>query len=245
MVGEFAGKVALVVGGSRGVGRAYTLGLARAGAQVAAISRNLELEELHASQKEAKNLGIEPGPPIFGFGVNITKADQIEHAVERVLSEFGRIDILVYNAAGYRLVKPFEASEKDWDLSFNLNVRAPYKFIQMIAPQMMQRKSGNIILLSTRASLAVPFEDASHDLNLAYGVSKAALNRLGTYFSEELKSHGVAVNILSPGKVDELAEGREPTVEQFAPPLLHLAKQTPDTLTGQWRNTTDFGVAWP
>lgn len=241
----FAGKVALVVGGSRGVGRAYVLGLAQAGAQVAAISRSIDVNELHAAQDEACRDGKNAGPPIYGFDANISQTEQIEHAVERVMAEFGRIDILVYNATANRFIEPFEARQKDWDLSFNLNARAPYSFIQLIAPQMMERKSGSIILLSSRAALPVPIEDPSHKWNLTYGVSKAALNRLGTYFSEELKAHGVSVNMLSPGKVDELAGGRQPTPEQFAPPLIYLAQQTPETMTGQWRNTTDFGDSWP
>lgn len=245
MTEVFAGKVALVVGASRGVGRAYALGLAQAGAQVAAISRSLPVKELHSAQEEARSQGKPAGLPIYGFDVNISRTDQIEQAVERILGEFGRIDILVYNATANRFIEPFAATQKDWDLSFNLNVRAPYTFIQLTAPQMMERKSGNIILLSTRAALPVPIEDASHKWNLTYGVSKAALNRLGTYFAEELKAHGVAVNMLSPGKVDELAGGHQPTPEQFAPPLIYLAQQTPDAMTGQWRNTTDFGVNWP
>jgi NAD(P)-dependent dehydrogenase (short-subunit alcohol dehydrogenase family) len=161
------------------------------------------------------------------------------------MAHFGRIDILLYNATSSGWSEPLGVTDEHWDNVLTMNVRAPYSFIQMVVPQMIARRSGNIILMTTKASLNVPITDPGHKGLLAYGASKAALNRIGSYFAEELRQYNIAVNMLSPGIVNDLAGGKRPTVERFAPPVVYLAKQTAETMTGQWRNTTDWGINWP
>jgi 3-oxoacyl-[acyl-carrier protein] reductase len=246
MNASFTGKVALVVGAARGVGRAYALGLAAAGAQVAAVDwRVLPTETSGASLQEVMETARAQGGSILGLGADVNHTAEIKRTVDETLAHFGRIDVLIFNAMYATHTGALEVSDEDWDRSLNLNVRAPYTYIKLVAPQMMQRRSGAIVLMSTRASLAIPIEDAAHAGLLAYGVSKAGLNRIASYFAEELKPYNIAVNMLSPGKVHELAGGKTPTVERFAPPMLHLCSQTAETMTGQWRNTTDWGVSWP
>ena len=241
-----AGKTALVVGASDGVGRAYALGLAQCGVRVAAVARRvLPKDGETASLKEVMEAGRDLGPPILGLGADISRKADIDRVVDETLAHFGHIDIFVYNATSAGFSKPLGVKDEHWDKTLALNIRAPYAFFQRIVPGMMARRSGNIICLSTRASLAIPIEDPAHQGLLAYGVAKAGLNRMASYFAEELKPYNIAVNMLSPGSVNVLAGGKEPTVEQFAPPLLHLARQTAETMTGQWRNTADYGVAWP
>jgi NAD(P)-dependent dehydrogenase (short-subunit alcohol dehydrogenase family) len=243
---DLAGKTALVVGASDGVGRAYALGLAQAGVQVAAVARRvLPRGDNPASLKEVMEAGKGLGPPILGLGADISRKADIDRVVDETLAHFGHIDIFVYNATSAAFSKPLEVSDELWDKTLALSIHAPYAFFQRIVPGMMARRSGAIICLSTRASLAIPIEDPAHRGLLAYGVAKAGLNRICSYCSEELKPYGIAVNMLSPGNVNVLTGGKEPSVEQFAPPLLHLARQTAQTMTGQWRNTTDFGTAWP
>jgi NAD(P)-dependent dehydrogenase (short-subunit alcohol dehydrogenase family) len=241
-----AGKTALVVGASEGVGRAYALGLAQAGVRVAAVARRvLPKGDDPACLKEVMEAGRDLGPPIIGLGADISRKDDVHRVVDEALAHLGHIDIFVYNATSASFSRPLEVTDENWDKTLALSIRAPYAFFQRVIPGMMARRSGSIICLSTRASLAIPIEDPAHDRLLAYGVAKAGLNRMATYFAEELKPYNIAVNMLSPGNVNVLAGGKEPTIEQFAPPLLHLARQTAETTTGQWRNTTDYGVAWP
>jgi NAD(P)-dependent dehydrogenase (short-subunit alcohol dehydrogenase family) len=243
---SLAGKVALLVGGSQGVGRAYALGLAAAGVHVAAVARKvMPTADNPACLKEVMDAARPLGPRMLGLGADISRTEDIKRVVDETMAHFGKIDILVLNAVFARYSDALNVPDRHWEMSLNLNVRAPYTFIKLVAPHMIERRSGNIVVLSTRGSLAIPREDPAHEGLLAYGASKAALNRIATYFAEELKPYDIAVNMLSPGQVDVLAEGKPPTPEQFAPPLLHLARQTASTMTGQWRNTTDYGVAWP
>jgi NAD(P)-dependent dehydrogenase (short-subunit alcohol dehydrogenase family) len=243
---SLAGKVALVVGASQGVGRAYALGLAAAGVHVAAVARKvLPSAGETACLREVMEAGRALGPPILGLGADISRKEDISRVVDETMASLGRIDILVLNAVYARFSDAFDVPDEDWERSFALNVRAPYTFIKLVAPQMMDRRAGSIICMSTRGSLPIPIDDSAHKGLLAYGTSKAAFNRIATYFSEELKPYNIAVNMLSPGKVAELAGGKDPTPEQFAPPLLYLARQTAETMTGQFRNTTDWNVSWP
>jgi NAD(P)-dependent dehydrogenase (short-subunit alcohol dehydrogenase family) len=243
---ELAGKVALVVGASRGVGRAYALGLAAADVQVAAVDRCVTAgDDDRGSLEEVIEAGRGKGPTILGLGADLSRKEDIRRAVDETLARFGRIDIFLYNAVAHGNFDVLSVPDEHWDLSLQVNLRAPYAFLQLVVPQMKARGSGSIILMSSRASLPVPLDDLAHTGRLAYGVTKAALNRMATFFAEELKPYDIAVNVLSPGVVKALSGGGEPTPEQFAPPVLFLAGQTARTYTGQWCNTTDFGTAWP
>jgi NAD(P)-dependent dehydrogenase (short-subunit alcohol dehydrogenase family) len=243
---SLAGKVALVVGASKGVGRAYALGLAAAGVHVAAVARKLQpVAGKPESLKEVMEANAGRGPPILGMGADIRNKEDIVRVVNDTMAQFGRIDIFIYNAVFTAQSDAFDIPDELFDRALTMNVRAPYTFIRLVARNMMEQRSGSIICMSTRASLAIPIDDAAHKNLLAYGASKAALNRIATYFSEELKPYNIAVNLLSPGKVSELAGGNSPSPDQFAPPIMYLARQTAETMTGQFLNTTDWGVSWP
>jgi enoyl-[acyl-carrier protein] reductase III len=121
---------------------------------------------------------------------------------------------------------------------------------------MMRRRSGSIINITARAGTFMPKGQRVYDGTLLYAVTKAALNRLSFFMSEELKPFGIAVNALSPGIVatdtalaatPNLKEygGKEPSPEVLGPALLYLAQQTAESLTGQVLYTDDFGKTWP
>jgi NAD(P)-dependent dehydrogenase (short-subunit alcohol dehydrogenase family) len=242
-----AGKTALVVGASEGVGRIYALALAQAGVKVAAVARRLLPKDGDpACLQEVMEAGRGLGPPILGLGADISRKADIERVVDETLAHFGHIDIFVFNAkssSGWS--DCLNVPDEHWDNTLQINLRAPYAFLQKIVPGMKARRSGSIIIMSTRCALPVPIDDPGHKNLLAYGVTKAALQRVSSYFAAELEPYGIAVNSLSPGNVNVLTGGGPPTMEQFAPPLLHLARQTAQTMTGAWLNTTDYGTAWP
>jgi NAD(P)-dependent dehydrogenase (short-subunit alcohol dehydrogenase family) len=245
MTGPLDGKVALVVGGSQGVGRAYALGLAQAGAHVVAAARKLRPAEAGGpSLSEVVETGRAQGLSISASGCDISRTAEIERLVDETLINFGKIDVLLINAVWANFSKPLDVPDEAWEMGMQLNIRAPYNFIRCVAPSMIERKSGSIICMSTRAALPIPVTDPAHRGLLAYGVTKAGLARIASYFAEELKPHGIAVNSLSPGQVNVLAGGETPTPEQFAPPIVYLAQQSAQTVTGGWFNTTDWGDSW-
>lgn len=263
---DLAGKVAIVTGASKGIGRAYTLALAQAGASVVATARALggpdqgrpdhTLAGLVASARE----GRVPGQ-VMAVACDLEQEDDIVRMVEQTVANFGTVDILVNNAGLYPHHEPLQVTVDDWDQIMSVNVRAPFLTIRQVAPHMIRRGSGSIVNITSRvARFTDRIQDrAAHDGLFVYAVSKAALDRLTTHFSEELRPHGVAVNGLSPGGVltdtwREVApadfeaarvsgHGKEPVPEVMGPALLYLAGQT--TLTGQILHTDTFGTSWP
>lgn len=256
-----SGKVALVVGASHGIGRAYALGLARAGARVAGTGRRL----LPDGADQRRSLGVREGSPIaadhgvavtaqivraeggemLAFKFEMLDRHRIPSLVEEITANLGPIDILVVNSGWANRAEELEVPDEHWDLAYAINVRGPYELIRAVAPGMIDRRSGSIVLLSTRASLNIPASDPAHKGLLAYGCSRAAMNRMVTHMAEEFRPHNVSINAMSPGIIDELTGGKEPKVEEWAPQIVHLAQQTPDTMTGQWLHTTEFGTTWP
>jgi NAD(P)-dependent dehydrogenase (short-subunit alcohol dehydrogenase family) len=257
---ELNGKVAVLIGGSAGVGRAYTLALAGAGATVIAAARSLGSVGDEPAAKNTLAHVVKGGDGLSGRVYAQVCDAQIESDIERTIEQtvvnFGRIDVLVNCAALMTQFEPFQIGREDWDRIMQLNVRGPYVAMRYAAPHMMRQRRGSIINITARAATLMPKGQRVYDGTLLYAVSKAALNRLMFSVSEELKPHGVAVNALSPGIVatdtalaatPNLREfgGKEPTAEVLGPALLHLAKQTAQTLTGQVLYTDDFGKTWP
>jgi 3alpha(or 20beta)-hydroxysteroid dehydrogenase len=140
-------------------------------------------------------------------------------------------------------------------------VIGPYLIIRAAAPYMIKQGSGSIINISSGAADGSTVGTAAHYGMLAYGVTKAALNRMTLYFSEELAEHGIAVNALYPGAVmtnswravpPEMREeyvrsgmAKPPTVEVMGPTIVFLAGQTAKGLTGKVLDSDEYGKTWP
>ena len=186
---DLRGTVALVTGASRGVGRAIAVGLARAGADVACAARATDEKPLKLpgtvdeSVREVEACGRRG----LGLATDLSRPEEVEAMVARTVEHFGRLDVLVNNAA-ITFPGDIELPMKRWDLVMSVNLRAPVLAAKMAVPGMIARKSGAILNVSSAASvMTVPGL-------LAYGVSKAALERLTTGLAEELRPHGIAVN---------------------------------------------------
>jgi 3-oxoacyl-[acyl-carrier protein] reductase len=253
------GKVAIVTGASAGIGRAYALALAEAGATVIAAARRLvpvdqvspDGNTLSSLVKEAQSL---PGS-IYAHRCDMEREADIVGLIAYAAANFGRIDVLVNNAAILGKVATFNISAELFDRYMVTNVRGPYIAIREVAPHMMGQRSGSIINISAAVGHLTPrtnFPDF-----LVYGVSKAGLNRLSYHMAAELKPFNVAVNCLSPGVVaSESALKTNPQVATsgthkpatpavLGPALLYLAGQTAEGLTGQWLHTDEFQKTWP
>lgn len=256
---SLSGKVAIVTGASAGIGRAYALALAGEGATVIAAARRLgggegESPDANTLATLVKASTSLPGR-IYAQACDMEIEEDIVRVVDHTVANFGRVDVLVNNAAIFCQCDSLQITGADWDRSMATNLRGPYIAIRQAAPQMIRQRSGSIINITALVGSLTP--KSNYPGFLAYGVSKAALNRLSYFMAAELKPHGIAVNCLSPGVVlSESALKTRPdaakagthkpcTPEVLGPALIYLAQQNADTLTGQILHTDDFRKSWP
>jgi len=252
--------VAIVTGASAGCGRAYALALAGAGATVVAAARTLGDVGAEAPARNTLAEVVRAAEPLAGHiharVCDVEVEGDIAATIEETAAEFGRIDVLVNNAGIMTPFDPFEVSCDDWDRVMRVNVRAPYLAMRQVAPHMIRQGSGSIINITARAAAFLP-KGRWPQVTVAYGPSKAALNRLSYFMAEELKPYGIAVNALSPGvvttdtalgfnpRLGDSRAAKPPEPETLGPALLCLARQTAETLTGQVLHTDDFQNGWP
>ena len=171
--GVLEGKIALVTGGSRGLGREMVLAFADAGADVVIASRKLEGCEALAEEVSQRS-----GRKALAVAAHVGDWASIENLVDRTYDAFGRIDVLVNNA-GIAPTYPSleEASEELWDKTFAVNTKGPFRLIALVGPRMRESGGGSIINVSSIASVR-PVPEF-----LPYAASKAALNTLTTGFA--------------------------------------------------------------
>ena len=188
---QLAGTVALVTGASRGVGRAIARALAEAGADVACAARATDASplKLPGTIDETVREVHARGRRALAVATDLSRAEQVEAMVRTTEATFGRLDVLVNNAA-ITFAGDIDLPMKRWDLVMDVNLRAPVLAIKAALPGMVARGRGTILNVSSAASV-MPIRGL-----LVYGVSKAGLERLTTGLAEELRSHSIAVNCL-------------------------------------------------
>jgi len=186
---KLTGRIGIVTGGSRGLGRAITLALAREGATVAILSRDKERAE--ATVKEVLSIGGKAS----AIKVDVTRVHEIQVAVDRVLSDFGRIDLLINNAGMGSPRPALDLSEEEWDRLIDTNMKGVFFFCQRVAPIMTRQGGGKIInTSSTVAEIGMPGM-------AAYCASKAGVKLLTKALAIDLAKHGIQVNAVGPGTV--------------------------------------------
>ncbi|MCK9521074.1 MAG: SDR family oxidoreductase [Dehalococcoidia bacterium] len=188
---SLAGKVAIVTGGSRGIGRAIALGLAEAGADVCIAARKLEaLEETVAAVQST-------GRRAIAVPTNVRDMDALQNLVEQTKSQLGRVDILVNNAATNPVFGPIKnLEERAWDSVMNTNVKSMFFLSKFAREAMVEHgEGGSIINVSSTGGLRV-----STGLG-AYSVSKAAVIMLTKVCAKEWGTDGIRVNCIAPGLI--------------------------------------------
>jgi NAD(P)-dependent dehydrogenase (short-subunit alcohol dehydrogenase family) len=180
------GKVAIVTGGSRGIGRAIALGFAEAGADVAVASRTSADLEKAVKEIEAK------GRRALAVQTNIAVKSEVDNMVAKTLDKFGTIDILVNNAA-INVMRPLvDLREDGWDKVMNVDLKGYFLCSQAAAKVMMDKKRGNIInIVSTGAAKAAPGLGA-------YSIAKAGVVMLTKLLAVELASSNIRANAIGP-----------------------------------------------
>ncbi len=186
------GKVAIVTGGKRGIGKAIALAFAEAGADVAVCSRVIEDGELQAAANEIQGLGRRS----LAVQADITRKTDVDNLVQRVVDEFTAIDILVNNAGIYFVEPPLlDVPEGDWDQIINVNLKGHYLCSQAVGKRMVDRKAGNIINIASDWAIK-PSSEAG-----VYCIAKAGVVMLTRVLAKELASYNIRVNAIAPGSV--------------------------------------------
>jgi NADP-dependent 3-hydroxy acid dehydrogenase YdfG len=191
MSGALDGKVALVTGAGRGIGRAIAVAFAGEGASVALVSRSrADLAEVAGEIRERQH------GRALAIPADVTNDAAVEALVEQVLAELGRLDILVTSAGAAAFGAVADVKPGDWDTMLALNLRAVMVCCRAVLPPMMRQRAGTILNLSSIASKkALPG-------SAVYTATKAAVNAFSQVLAEELRPHGVRVGVLIPGAVD-------------------------------------------
>jgi 3-oxoacyl-[acyl-carrier protein] reductase len=193
-----AGKVALVTGGSRGIGRAIALKLASLGADVAICGR--DATKLNATETEIRATGVQT----IAIAADVARASEVRTLIERVEKELGGIHVLVNNA-GIGLFGPVhEKSEEEWDRVMNTNLKSVFLVSRAAVPGMIRHGGGDIINISSLAGKNV-FSGGG-----LYCASKWGLQGLSGCMAEELREHGIRVSTVCPGSVATEFSGRGP-----------------------------------
>jgi len=191
---ELEGKVAIVTGSSRGVGKNIALELARAGTDIVIAARTEQVRDpklpgtIFEAAEEIRALGRRALP----VRTDVTDEESIEAMVRRTLEEFGRIDILVNNAGIMAPGPLVDVPLKRWDLVMRVNVRGPVACSRAVWPHMVERRDGVIINISSVVA------DQPGGGNISYSLSKQALRKFSEGLAEEGKQYNIRVFALSP-----------------------------------------------
>ncbi|MDP1818588.1 MAG: 3-oxoacyl-ACP reductase family protein [Acidimicrobiales bacterium] len=245
---KLEGKVAIVTGGARNIGREYCLGMAREGADVIVA----DIREPDQTVKEVEELGRKA----LGIHVDVSEADSVQNMVDETLAAFGRIDVLVNNAALYgdlqggllEMITP-----EYWDQVMAVNVKGPFLCCRAVIPVMRQQQSGSIINISS-GTFWVGMAGSAH-----YIASKGAVIGLTRAAAREAGPANVRVNAVTPGftmsqaSLDLMAQmggdeslaneitagtalGRREQPEDLVGPVVFLASDASSFMTGQTVN---------
>lgn len=249
---ELDGKVAIVTGSSRGIGEAIARRFAIAGAKAVVTARTVEVRDerlpgtIHSVAEAIRAAGGEA----TAVAANLQKKPEREHLVAAALDAYGHVDILVNNAAILMPGATVNFPERYYDRMFEILVKAPYHLCQLLLPGMIERGSGAVLNISSRAAMHPLPGQRSYD-GAVYGMTKAAIERFTTGLAAEMYHSGISVNALSPdtfvatpGQMfgrkysQEMLDAAEP-VAAMAEAALALVSGDPRETTGGIRYTLE------
>jgi 3-oxoacyl-[acyl-carrier protein] reductase len=233
-----AEKVAVVTGAGRGIGREIAFTLAAEGATVAACGRTPAHVEAVAAEITTR------GGRARAYAVDVANAEQVTATVERILTDLGRVDVLVNNAGVTRDQLLMRLSEADWDAVLDTNLKGAFLFTKALSRPMLKQRSGRIINISSISGLTGNAGQSN------YAASKAGLIGFTKSVAREVASRGITVNAVAPGfiatdmtevlgqpvkdeVVKRIALGRFGLPADIANAVLYLASDLAAYVTGQ------------
>ena len=184
---DLSGRVAVVVGGTSGIGRAIALGLADAGADVVVTGRRAANIEAVAAEIESR------GRRTLRIPADVSATGELEQVRNGCVETFGRLDIMVYAAGTTKRVPTLEMAEADWQRVMDTNITGMFRSCQVFGGEMVRRRTGRIIAIGSLSSFVGLHEVA------AYVASKSAVAGLTRALAVEWAPHGVNVNAIAPG----------------------------------------------
>jgi len=237
---ELDGKVAVVIGGTSGIGRAIANGLADAGADVVPTSRRVEQVEVAATEIE------ERGRRSLRLPSDVSERESLQRVLEETVKVFGKVDILVNSAGRTKRAPTLDFSEDDWNEIIETNLTGTLRACQVFGRHMLERQYGRIINIASLSTFVALHEVA------AYSASKAAVASLTKSLAVEWSPRGVCVNAIAPGVfrtalnqklLDESERGREfllrtpmkrfGKVEELAGAAIFLASDAASFVNGE------------
>ena len=238
-MGMLDGKVALITGAARGIGKAIALKFAQEGADVAFT--DLVINE--AAEETISEIAAY-GHKVKGYASNAANFDETHAVVEEILKEFGHIDILVNNAGITKDGLVLRMSEAQWDAVIAVNLKSAFNFIHAVIPSMARQKGGSIINMASIAG------QMGNPGQINYAASKAGLIAMAKTVAKEMGSRGIRANAIAPGFIvsemtNALPEAvreeyiksiplkRGGTVEEIANTALYLGSDLSSYVTGQ------------
>lgn len=194
------GKTALITGGTAGIGKAIACLYAQHGAHVVILGTNSERAQLALKEIEASQ--VDPEQKAAYYLVDVSKSKEIEELIEKLVKEWGKIDVLVNNAGITRDNLLMKMSEEDWDLVVDVNLKSVYNTCKALSRPMMKARSGAIINITSVIGLIGNAGQAN------YAASKAGMIGFTKSIAKELASRGIRANCIAPGYVDtQMTEG--------------------------------------
>lgn len=241
------GKVAVVTGAGRGIGKAIAARLAGEGAGVACCGRTLTNVEATVAEIAGN------GGKAAAYAVDVADGKQVSETCEKILKDFGRVDVLVNNAGVTRDQLLMRMSEEDWDAVLNTNLKGAFNFTKSLTRSFLKQRSGRIINISSIIGLTGNAGQTN------YAASKAGLIGFTKSVARELASRGITANAVAPGFIvtdmtqglgaeaqealkSRIALGRLGTADDVAKAVLFLASDLASYVTGQVI-TVDGGLA--
>jgi citronellol/citronellal dehydrogenase len=255
-MGVHDGKVIIVTGSSRGIGKGLALGLAAEGAKVVCAARSYDssLPGLPGTVAQTVDEITAAGGTALPLRCDVNIEADLDNLIAKTVEAYGRIDVLVNNAMAPTRGTFDESTVEMWDESMRANVRSLFLLCKLVVPIMASQGGGAIINISSggAAHESTPFMPPGY---VTYAVAKAALERFSTALAPEIVERGVTINAMRPGAVKtELTTLELPadtdwstwkTPADVVPAVSWLSQQIGTDFTGKVIDSTQFGDVWP